>query len=139
MINSLNLIERLGILFEPEVTLDSDKSLTVQFEMRNCQKYWTAVWIVIKKKSIDMKNSSTVSLDSRSLFVVPKSCLEKRGNVFWLNLPSNAKAPCSFPMSKVTECEVYNIDIIPIYYTLHGQLSNLEFTVPPKVRFTLIV
>lgn len=82
---------------------------------------------------MDIMSNSTAGLDSRSLFVVPKACLKKSGNVFWLNLPSNAKAPCSFPMPRVTECEVYNVDIIPIYYTVQGQPSTLEFTVPPEV------
>lgn len=141
VIVSLNLTERLGIFFEPQVTLHPNKSLTLQFELRNCRKYWTSVLILIKKKSIDMMNvRSAESFDSRSNLVVPISCLEKRGNAFSLNLPSDTNAPCSFPMFKMMECEVYSIDIVPIYYTLQGQLSNLEFTVPPEVRwFTLDV
>lgn len=127
------MADRLGILFEPQVTAHTNKSFTLQFTMRNCQKYWTSLWILIKTPSIDILDDAG-SIRSNSILTVPKACFKKRGNVFWVNLPSNAKAPCAFSTLKVMECEVYNIEIIPIYYTLQGKPYKLQFTMPPEVH-----
>ena len=118
------------MLYEPQATLNSNKTLTVKFELKNCQRYWTAVWIQIwAQKEL---TSGDEQKGNRTVLQIPKECLQKRGNLFWLALPLNAKA-CSFPLVELLGCKVYTVDITPIYFTLQGRSSSVQFTVPPEV------
>ena len=124
-------------MLQPQAIQNPNNTLTIQFELKTCQKYWKAVWIRISIRNefihLRSESSSRENDSSLELLHVPKECLKKRGDTFWLSLPSNGKVPCFFPLVKLMECKVYNIDIIPIYFTLHGQPSSVEITVPPHV------
>ncbi|KAI9562182.1 hypothetical protein GHT06_013147 [Daphnia sinensis] len=131
-----NISEPAGIALDPQAILNENGTLSVQFELKSCQKYWQAVWIRISLRNEFMILRSTKSSkqqDSHLTLRIPKECLKKSGNVFSFNLPSTSKGPCSFPMAGLTECKVYTIEIIPIYLTLLGQPSVVDITVPPQL------
>lgn len=115
------------------MTLNPNTSLTVQFEFKNCQKYWTAVWIRVSVRSDFINPKRREKNDTSYIAQIPKQCLMKNGNAFWITLPSSAKIPCIFPLIELLECKVYTVDVIPIYLALQGQASFLEVTVPPQV------
>lgn len=74
--------------------------------------------------------------DDKHLFLqIPKECLNKTDDEFSITLPSSAKAPCTFSLTGLMECKVYNVEIIPIYFSLQGQPSIVEITVPPLVTY----
>ncbi|XP_057364884.1 uncharacterized protein LOC130685586 [Daphnia carinata] len=135
-LNSNNISEPTGILLDPEAILNENGTLSVQFELRSCQKYWQAVWIRISLRNeftILRHTKSFKQMDSHLTVRIPKECLKKSGNVFSFNLPSSSKGPCSFPLASLVECKVYTIEIIPIYLTLLGQPSVVEITVLPRL------
>ncbi|XP_046442290.1 uncharacterized protein LOC124192838 [Daphnia pulex] len=117
--------ESLGVLFEPQATLNPNKTLTIQFELKNCQKYWAAVWI-----RISLRNEQA---NRKSILKIPKDCMMKSENVFSLTLPLTDESSCMFPLVEMIECKVYSVEIIPVYLTLQGQSSSVEITVPPEV------
>lgn len=130
------ITEPTGILLDPEAILNENGTLSVQFELRSCQKYWQAVWIRISLRNEFMilrDTKSSKQKNSHLTIRIPKECLKKSENVFSFNLPSTSKGPCSFPLASLTECKIYTVEIIPIYLTLLGQPSVVEITVPPRV------
>ncbi len=128
--------ESIGVFFEPQATLNLNKTLTLQFEVKNCQKYWTAVWIKIFVQN-EVTITSGEKKSTQFVLQIPKDCLKKRGNVFGLTLPSIANKACTFPLIELSECKVYTVEITPIYLTLQGRPSSVEFTVPPEVSLYL--
>lgn len=131
-----NISEPTGILLDPEAILNENGTLSVQFELRSCQKYWQAVWIRISLRNEFMilrDTKSSKQKNSHLTIRIPKECLKKSENVFSFNLPSISKGPCSFPLASLTECKIYNVEIIPIYLTLLGQPTVVEITVPPRL------
>ena len=126
---ALFISESLGVLFEPQATLNQNKTLTIQFELKNCQTYWVAVWIGISLRS------EQVNRESGNILKIPKECMTKSENVFSLTLPStDESSSCTFPLVELMECKVYTVKIIPVYLTLQGQPSSVEITVPPEVN-----
>jgi hypothetical protein len=119
------LSESLGVLFEPQATLNPNKTLTIQFELKNCQKYWAAVWI-----RISLRNEQA---NRKNILKIPKDCMMKSENIFSLTLPLTDESSCMFPLVEMIECKVYSVEIIPVYLTLQGQSSSVEITVPPEV------
>ena len=74
-------------------------------------------------------------LDDNYFFQIPKECLNKTDDEFSITLPTKAKArQCTFSLASLTECKVYNVEIIPIFFSLQGQSSVVEITVPPQVK-----
>lgn len=136
--------ETLGILHDPQATLNPNKTLTVQFELKNCFKYWVGVWIrvSVRPEFMDLSNETGIETTKNQIVVqIPKQCWKRKGNVYSLTLPSNSRAPCSlhshcsFPfMIKLKECKIYSVDFIPIYLTLQGQPTFANITVPPQVK-----
>lgn len=113
--------------------MNPNNTLTVQFELKNCQKYWTAVWIRVSVRSDFVDLRSSEKNETSYIAQIPKQCLKRNETAFWITLPSIAKAPCFFPLLDLLECKVYTVDVIPIYLALQGQASFLEITVPPQV------
>ena len=97
----LYITESLGVLFEPHATLNPNKTLTIQFEFRNCQNYWDAVWI-----RISLRNEQA-NRESRNILKIPKGCMMKSENVFSLTLPLTDESSCIFPLVEMKECKVY--------------------------------
>ncbi|XP_046645192.1 uncharacterized protein LOC124335776 isoform X3 [Daphnia pulicaria] len=132
-----NVSEPIGILSEPQATLNPDKTLTVQFELNSCKKYWISVWIRISLRNelmiLRSRKNSKAKDDKHLVLQVPKECFNKTGDEYSITLPSKAKAPCTFPLARLMECKVYNVEIIPIYVSLQGQPSIVEITVPPQL------
>jgi hypothetical protein len=134
----LSKTEPIGILSEPQATLNPDKTLTVQFQLNSCKKYWISVWIRISLRNelmiLRSRKNSKAKDDSHLVLQVPKECFNQTGDEYSITLPSKAKAPCTFPLARLMECKVYNVEIIPIYVSLQGQPSIVEITVPPQVN-----
>lgn len=136
MISDL-VIENTGILLDPQVILNENGTLTIQFEMKSCQKYWQAVWIriFVRNEFVIARNTknSKQKDDSHLSLRLPKECLNNSGNIVSFTLPATSKGSCFFPLADLMECKIYTVEIIPIYLSLHGQPSTVDFTVPPRV------
>lgn len=84
---------------------------------------------------IDVRNENDMRpTEDQIVLQIPKQCWKKKGNVFWLTLPSSSKAPCSFPLINLMECKIYGVDFIPMFFTLQGQPVFTDITVPPQVK-----
>ena len=118
--------------------MNPDKTLTVKFELNSCQKYWVSVWIRISLRNeflIIRSGKKSNAKDDNYFFQIPKECLNKTDDEFSITLPTKAKArQCTFSLASLTECKVYNVEIIPIFFSLQGQSSVVEITVPPQVK-----
>lgn len=130
--------EFLGLLSGPQATLNPNGTVTVEFELKTCQKHFAAVWLLLEDRRATpivyngMRNKR-MDDPSSSILQVPKDCLTRRGNVFSLTWPSPARRSCSFPLIPLMECRVYSIEILPIFQGFQGQSQTVTFTVPPLV------
>ena len=130
----------MGVVINPQAILSSNNSLTIQFELKSCEKYLTAAWIRISAKTeilYRQNHGITADNDHLQFFLqVPKRCLQKlNDNTFSFTLPATEQidAGCLFPLIALEECRIYSVDITPIYLTLQGQISTVNVTVPPMV------
>ena len=76
----------MGIVTNPQATLDLNNYLTVQFDLRTCRKHLTAEWygISAKKDKINRQRSGITDNGHFQTFLqVPKHCLmETSDNTF---------------------------------------------------------
>ena len=129
----------MGLVTNPQATLNSNNYLTVQFELKTCHKHLTAVWyrISARKDIINRQNRGITDNGHLQTFLqIPKHCLiETIDNIFSITLPTTEQAAdgCSFPLMVLEECKIYSVDIIPIYLALQGQSATVDVTTQPMV------